>query len=51
MLTKSTLGLPLPEELPRRSMSVPYFIVGDGAFPLDKNLMKPKSRNYTKGTP
>lgn len=51
MLTKNTLGLPLPEELPGRSMPVPYFIAGDGAFPLEKNLMKPYSGSYAKGTP
>lgn len=51
MLTNNTLGLPLPELLPGRSMAVPYFIAGDGAFPLSENLMKPYSGNYTKGTP
>lgn len=51
MLTKNTLVLPLPEQLPRRSMSVPYFIIRDGAFPLGENLMKPYSGNYAKGTP
>ena len=29
-----TIGLPAPEPLPNDDMDMPYFIVGDEAFPL-----------------
>uniref|UniRef100_A0A6P7GJU7 Protein ALP1-like n=1 Tax=Diabrotica virgifera virgifera TaxID=50390 RepID=A0A6P7GJU7_DIAVI len=51
MLTSKTLGIPVPEELPGRSMQVPYFFVGDSAFALDENLMKPYHGDFAKGTP
>jgi hypothetical protein len=35
------LNLPAPEPLPGMDVRIPYFFVGDGAFPLGKNLMKP----------
>lgn len=51
MITGNTLGLPLVEELPGRSIPIPYFFAGDGAFALSENLMKPYSGDYAKGTP
>lgn len=50
MLTENTMGLPLAEELPGRSMKVPYFVVGDSAFPLSENIMKPYSGEHPKGS-
>ncbi|XP_031329831.1 protein ALP1-like [Photinus pyralis] len=51
MLAENTLGLPLPEELPGRSMQIPYFFAGDSAFALSENLMKPYAGDFAKGTP
>lgn len=50
MLKEKTLNIPLPEALPGRSMPVPYFFAGDGAFALSENLMKPYSGDFPKGT-
>ncbi len=50
MLNGKTLNLPLPEELPGRSMKIPYFFAGDSAFPLSENLMKPYPGDFAKGT-
>lgn len=51
MMTGSTLGLPVAEPLPGRSMPVPYFFAGDSAFALSENLMKPYPGDFAKGTP
>lgn len=51
MLMGDTLGFPLPEELPGRSMKIPYFFVGDSAFALGENLMKPYPGDFAKRTP
>lgn len=51
MVTGNTLGLPLPQELPGRSMQIPYFFAGDSAFALSENLMKPYPGDFAKGTP
>lgn len=40
-LEEQTLGLPDPETLPGGDVPVPYFIVGDDAFPLRTWMMKP----------
>lgn len=40
-LEAGTLGLPPPEPLPHDDRRIPYFFVGDDAFPLEKWLMKP----------
>ncbi|GBN84796.1 hypothetical protein AVEN_212124-1 [Araneus ventricosus] len=50
MLKENTLGIPLPEELPGRSMKIPYFLAGDSAFALSENLMKPYPGDFAKGT-
>lgn len=41
LLLENRLGLPPADDLPDSSMKVPYFIVGDAAFPLRDNLMRP----------
>lgn len=40
-LENGTLGLPGPEPLPGGETPVPYFIIGDDAFPLKEWMMKP----------
>ncbi|XP_055918180.1 uncharacterized protein LOC129950311 [Eupeodes corollae] len=40
------LNLPEPEKLPLSDDVLPYVIVGDDAFPLLENLMKPYSRHH-----
>ena len=40
-LEEGTLGLPSPEQLPRSAAQSPYVIVGDEAFPLTINIMRP----------
>ncbi|XP_071054722.1 putative nuclease HARBI1 [Onthophagus taurus] len=48
-LVEKNLGLPEPENLPLTNTKVPCVFVGDDAFPLLENLMKPFSkRNLTK---
>lgn len=37
----NTLNLPSPRELPRYNYKLPYVIVGDDAFSLKENLLKP----------
>ncbi|KAK6167936.1 hypothetical protein SNE40_021859 [Patella caerulea] len=44
----STLGLPDPEPLPNDTQDVPYFFVGDDAFGLRPNMMKPYSQRGLK---
>lgn len=52
MLQEDTLPLPEPENLPGTNTLMSYFFVGDSAFPLRKNLMRPypgKMLNIVKG--
>ncbi len=51
-LESSTLGVP-PETCytASRRMKIPYLFLGDSAFPLMPNLMKPYSGDHKKGTP
>ena len=42
-IDNGTLGLPAPQPLPGDNEDVPFFIVGDDAFALRENLMKPYS--------
>ena len=47
-LENGTLLIPAPEPLPQDDIDMPYFIVGDDAFPLHTSMMKPfSSRRLT----
>lgn len=48
-LMKQTLILPAPAQLPTIAHRVPYVFVGDEAFPLSENLMRPYPRRYVTG--
>lgn len=48
-LVKKDLCIPEPDNLPSNNVKMPYVFVGDDAFPLMENLMKPFSkRNLSK---
>ncbi|XP_031329190.1 uncharacterized protein LOC116160192 [Photinus pyralis] len=49
-LQNNALNLPLPKPLPGREKAIPYVILGDEAFALADNLMKPYSGIYEKGS-
>ena len=44
MLEKGSLNLPAPEPLPGRSVRTPYVFIGDDAFTLQPDFMKPFSQ-------
>jgi hypothetical protein len=49
-LENGTLGLPAPEPLRGDDRNIPYFFVGDDAFPLQEWMMKPfPQRNLSPG--
>lgn len=48
-LTKGDLHLPAAEPLPGRDKPIPYLLVGDDAFALSNNLMKPYSKKSLTG--
>ncbi|KAF9405655.1 hypothetical protein HW555_013703 [Spodoptera exigua] len=50
-LGNNSLRLPAPEALQGRNKVVPYVFVGDSAFPLQNNIMKPYPGEYPKGSP
>ena len=43
-LEEGTIGFPEPEPLPHDDRNMPYFLIGDDAFPLRTWLMKPFSQ-------
>ncbi|XP_031789426.1 protein ALP1-like isoform X1 [Nasonia vitripennis] len=43
-LDNEEIDIPAPTYLPRTDVLCPYFIIGDGAFPLKNYLMKPYTR-------
>lgn len=49
-IIKNELLLPPAKPLPGRQIPVPYVIVGDDAFPIRSNLLKPYSGNYAKNS-
>lgn len=44
-IMKETIGIPEPCLLPGTKNLMPYFIIGDDIFALQKHLMKPYNRN------
>lgn len=49
-LQNGHLNLPSAKPLPGHQISIPYVILGDEAFSLNDNLMKPYSGIYPKGS-
>lgn len=45
LMNRNAVGLPNPDHLPGSAHRFPYFFVGDDAFPLRINIMKPYSGN------
>lgn len=48
-MMRHTLQLPNPEQIPTIAESLPYVFVGDEAFPLSENLMRPYPRRQVTG--
>ncbi|XP_055543313.1 uncharacterized protein LOC129728871 [Wyeomyia smithii] len=40
-LRENKLGIPVPESLKNRITPIPYFLIGDDAFAMNANLLKP----------
>lgn len=51
MIYNNTLNLPEPRPLPGSNIDVPYVFLGDGAFALHRNLMKPYPGNHDRLSP
>jgi len=49
-MENKTLNLPDQQPLPGRNIPIPYVFIGDKAFPLGENLMKPYSGIQPKGS-
>ena len=45
-IEEGALGLPNPDPLPNDDLDTPYFFVGDDAFALRPNMIKPYSHRY-----
>lgn len=50
-MSSDSLNLPMPSPLPGSNKDTPYVFLGDGAFALDTNLMKPYPGNHTSESP
>lgn len=50
-MTNGTINFPSPSPLPGSNIDIPYVFLGDGAFPLGTNLMKPFPGHHAIGTP
>lgn len=50
-MSSDSLNLPMRSPLPGTNKDTPYVFLGDGAFALDTNLMKPYPGNHTSGSP
>lgn len=49
LLSNNSLNIPEPSVLPNTNETVPYLFVGDEAFGLSKNVLRPyRGRNYQK---
>lgn len=48
-MTDKTLSLPPVETLESTNVQIPYVLVGDSAFALSENLMRPYPGTYEKG--
>lgn len=46
-LLNSTLPIPPPTNLPESNILFPHFFIGDAAFPLHENIMRPYPGNLT----
>lgn len=49
-MRNKTLNLPDKKPLPGRDKPIPYVFLGDKAFPLSENLMKPYTGNHPNGS-
>lgn len=50
-LRNESINLPTPRPLPGRTMNVPFYFLGDDAFPISPNLMKPFPGQHERGSP
>lgn len=50
-ICNNSLNLPSPHPLPNSIVDVPYVFLGDGAFALGMNLMKPYPGNHDRDSP
>lgn len=51
MICSNTLNLPTPRPLPGSNINIPYVFLGDGAFALHMNIMKPYPGNHDRNSP
>lgn len=46
LMKNNMLNLPKPKPIIENGPNIPYFIIGDGGFGIDQNLMKPFGGRY-----
>lgn len=51
LMNDNALNLPDKSPLPGRNTPIPFFFLGDDAFPLQTHIMKAYDGNHTKGSP